>query len=569
MKIALAQINPTVGDLSGNRHKIVAFSRRAADAGAELVIFPELCVTGYPPLDLLNNQVFLKRVSIAIDQICADVPTHLGVLIGAPTARTSRTGKKLINSALLIENGKISGTVGKRLLPSYDVFDEYRYFEPAQSQPVLTFRGLRLGVHICEDMWNVEDYGTYHVYDSDPLADLYDAGIDLFVNVSASPFSYGKHDLRNRILKEIGERFDTPFLLVNQVGANTEVVFDGDSRVHDKTGDLVLCAPSFEESLLIWDSRSKGITVPTPKPESSPENRDISDIHDALVMGIRDYFRKTGAFSKVLIGLSGGIDSAVTCALAVEALGSNKVVGVTLPSLYSSSGSVDDSVALAGNLQIVCHSISIRPAVDAFSKMLDDVFENSVSGLTEENIQARTRGVVLMALSNKFGYLLLTTGNKSELSMGYATLYGDMSGGLAVLSDVFKMQVYELARYINERKPVPVIPENSITKPPSAELAPDQKDEDSLPPYPVLDEILRRYIERGEDVEAIVNGTGFDSGLVRDILSTVDRNEYKRRQAPPGLRVSGKAFGIGRRLPIVQQFQRADKDIEQEEVTDD
>ena len=383
----------------------------------------------------------------------------MGVLLGAPLFNPERTGKKVFNTALILEGGRVHSTVAKRLLPTYDVFDEYRYFEPATEQKVLTFRGLRLGVHICEDMWNIEDYADYHLYDADPLKDLHDQGIDLFVNISASPFSSGKHDLRTRILTHIAERFHTPFILVNQVGANTEVVFDGDSRVHDASGKLVCCLPSFEQAISVWDAEYPDARI-SDMP-AAPGDRRLSDIHRALVLGIRDYFHKTGVFSKVLVGLSGGIDSALTCALAVDALGSDRVVGVTLPSKYSSEGSVGDSIALAENLNIDCDSISIRPAINAFEDMMKPMFAPTAPGIAEENIQARTRGVVLMAISNKFNYLLLTTGNKSEHSMGYATLYGDMSGGLAVLADLFKTLVYELAEFVNERAENESIPPNS------------------------------------------------------------------------------------------------------------
>ncbi len=557
MKVALAQINPIVGDVTGNALKIVDFAVRAAGEKADLVVFPEMCVTGYPPLDLLDNPVFIDASIAAVTWIAEHVPADLGLLIGAPVRNQESSGKRLLNAAILLENGQETGRAIKRLLPTYDVFDEYRYFEPASEMQVLSFRGVRLGVSVCEDMWNIDDYAEYHTYAADPLEEQAGAGIDLFVNISASPFSEGKHAVRNDLLSRICDRFKIPFVLVNQVGANTEVLFDGDSRVHAADGTLLLCAPSFEESLLIWDSE---IDSELDSGVDAPHHERVHDLHDALVMGIRDYADKTGIFKKALIGLSGGIDSAVTCALAVEALGTERVVGITLPSEISSPGSVEDSRLLADNFGIEFHDISIRPAVNAFTAMLERLFSQSVPDVAEENIQARTRGLTLMAVSNKFDYLLLTTGNKSELSMGYATLYGDMSGGLAVLSDVFKTQVYELAAYINGRAGYDAIPDDTITKPPSAELSENQRDEDTLPPYAILDEILRRYIELREDVAAIVDGTDFDPGLVQHVLRAVDQNEYKRRQAPPGLRVSGKAFGLGRRLPIVMRYNRQDID---------
>ncbi len=551
MKIALAQINPTVGDLTGNSQKIVHFAENAAEQGAQLVIFPELSISGYPPLDLLHSEKFIEATEAAIHWIAGHLPASIGAIVGAPIRNPEPQGKRLLNSALLLHEGRIVDQVHKMLLPTYDVFDEYRYFEPASEQHPIVFGELRLGVHICEDMWNNDEYAEYHTYARDPLEELASRGVDMFINISASPFSLGKHDLRNDIIPEICRAYDAPFVLVNQVGANTDVIFDGDSRVHSDDGAILVCAPSFEESLVIWESEDL-------KRYPAPNHNPISDLHGALVLGIRDYFDKTGVFDRALIGLSGGIDSALTCALAVEALGADRVVGVTLPSKFSSEGSRDDSRMLAENLGIIFHEILIHPAVNAFEEMLRPLFDGTGPGIAEENIQARTRGLTLMGISNKFNDLLLTTGNKSELSMGYATLYGDMSGGLAVLSDVFKTQVYDLSIFINERAGRAVIPESTLTKPPSAELRPDQKDEDSLPPYEVLDEILRRYIELREDVDRITLETGFEKKLVADVLRSVDRNEYKRRQAPPGLRVSGKAFGAGRRQPIVMRFDRDD-----------
>ncbi len=554
MKIALCQINPTVGDLEGNAAKVIRFAKRASVRGVDLAVFPELCVTGYPPLDLLESSAFMDDVEAAVARIAAEVPQEIGVLIGAPVRNPEPVGKRLFNAALLFEGGQKVAEVHKVLLPTYDVFDEYRYFEPGDACRPVPFRGVRLGLHVCEDMWNNEEHAAVHLYDANPIDALAEAGADLYVNISASPFALGKHAARNAVIAESCREHGLPFVLVNQVGANTEIVFDGDSRVHAADGTRILCAPSFEEALLVWDTEADTALCPM-------RHEPTEDLHDALVLGIRDYFEKTGAFEKALVGLSGGIDSAVTCALAVAALGAERVVGVTMPSKYSSSGSVEDSRTLAGNLGIAFHEVPIVPAVDAFATMLAPLFEGTDAGVAEENVQARARGVTLMAVSNKFGYLLLTTGNKSEMAVGYATLYGDMSGGLAVLSDVFKTQVYALAHFINERinerAGHALIPEATITKPPSAELRPGQQDSDSLPPYEVLDLILQLYVEELLDLREIVQRTGFAPGLVAKILGMVDRNEYKRRQAAPGLRVSTKAFGHGRRIPIVMRRTRS------------
>ncbi len=552
MKIALAQINPTIGDLEGNREKILDYARRADDRGGDLVVFPELCVTGYPPEDLLENPFFKRAVQRTVDHLAQALPPDLGVIVGAPVPNGDRFGKPLHNAALLLENGAVQDRVYKTLLPTYDIFDEDRHFEPAEERRLLEWRGLRIGLHVCEDMWNVhqpEGVDQSERYERDPVAELAALDPDLFVNISASPFSIGKHEVRDKLVEHICRRHERPFLLCNQVGANTEIIHDGDSRVHAADGTQVACAASFEEDLLFWDTESS--------PEACTTGRDaIADLHDALVLGVRDYYEKTGIFDKALVGLSGGIDSAVTCALAVEALGPERVVGVTMPSEISSEGSVTDSQALADNLGIEFKEIPIKPAVDAFDDMLADEFAGTEPGVAEENIQSRARGVTLMALSNKFGHLLLSTGNKSEVAIGYVTLYGDTNGGVAVLSDVLKTRVYELARHINVRAGENVIPQNTIEKPPSAELRAGQKDTDTLPPYETLDAILERYVEQKKELGTIVGETGLDEDLVRGVLRQVDRNEYKRRQAPPGLRVTEKAFGIGRRIPIVMEWDR-------------
>ncbi len=552
MKIALAQINPTVGDLEGNRTTILRDARRARERGADLVVFPELCVTGYPPEDLLENPFFRKATRRTVDRIAQNVPPDLGVIIGAPVPNPDAYGKSLHNAALLFENGELKDHVYKTLLPSYDIFDEDRYFEPADTRHIVEWRGVRIGLHVCEDMWNVhhpEGYQNGHRYECDPVAELGAHDPDLFINISASPFSIGKHTVRNDLVEHICRRHERPFLLCNQVGANTEIIYDGDSRVHAADGTQVECAASFEEDLLVWDTEAPA--------EACTIARDpIADLHDALVLGIRDYYEKTGIFDKVIMGLSGGIDSAVTCALATAALGPERVVGVTMPSEITSEASITDAEQLAQNLGIEFKEISIRPAVDAFGEMLADAFAGTEPGAAEENIQSRSRGVTLMALSNKFGHLLLSTGNKSEMAVGYVTLYGDTNGGVGVLSDVLKTRVYKLARHINERAGRNVIPQNTIDKPPSAELKEGQKDTDTLPPYEVLDAILKRYIERKKELGTIVDETGIGEDLVRDVLRQVDQNEYKRRQAPPGLRVTEKAFGVGRRIPIVMEWDR-------------
>jgi NAD+ synthase (glutamine-hydrolysing) len=552
MKIALAQINPTIGDLDGNRRTILRYARTAHDRGADLVVFPELAVTGYPPQDLLENPFFTKAVRRTVDRIAEDLPAGLGVLLGAPVPNPDQFGKPLLNAALLLEDGQVQDRVAKTLLPTYDIFDEDRYFEPADERCVIEWRGVRLGLHVCEDMWNVhqpEGFEGSNRYECDPVAELGARDPDLFVNLSASPFSIGKHATRDELIRHICRRHERPFLLCNQVGANTEIIYDGDSRVHAADGTQVACAASFEEDLLFWDTDA-------PAEACTTERDATADLHDALVLGVRDYYEKTGIFDKALVGLSGGIDSAVTCAIAAAALGPDRVVGVTMPSEISSEGSVTDSEALARNLGVEFKEIPIKPAVDAFDTMLADAFAGTEPGVAEENIQSRARGVTLMALSNKFGHLLLSTGNKSEMAVGYVTLYGDTNGGVAVLSDVLKTRVYDLARHINERAGTQLIPQNTIDKPPTAELREGQKDTDSLPPYDVLDAILGRYIEKKKELGTIVAETGLDEALVRDVLRQVDRNEYKRRQAPPGLRVTEKAFGIGRRIPIVMQWDR-------------
>ncbi|MDA1029272.1 MAG: NAD+ synthase [Bacteroidetes bacterium] len=549
MKIAVVQFNPIVGDIAGNARRILKIAQEASAKGADLAVFPELCMVGYSHHDLLDNDYVVTSIEVATTWIHEHLPHDIAIILGTVRRNPSPHGKRLFNSAAFLESGKPARFVDKMLLPTYDLYDEYRYFEPAKSQTPIKFKGLKLGIHICEDMWNLEKYASYLVYERNPLSELIEKGAQVLINLSASPFSHGRHDLRTELIQDICAQHRVPFLMANQVGANTEMVFDGDSRVHAANGDLLCQAPSFEETVLYWNTFDQ-------RPIAAPTHDRIQDIFDALVCGIREYDRKSGIFNKHLIGLSGGIDSAVTAALAVEAVGAHRVMGITMPSEYSSEGSVSDSHSLAHNLGIPCHTLPIRGAITSFKDMLAPLFDGTKEGLAEENIQARTRGLALMAVSNKFGHLLLSTGNKSEMAMGYATLYGDMAGGLAVLADVFKTDVYLLAEFINQRAGRALIPVSSIEKPPSAELRPDQRDQDSLPPYPVLDEILRLYIEERGDVFSICDQLGHEEDFVRDILSVVDRNEFKRKQAGPGLRVSKKAFGTGRRMPLVMKMDR-------------
>lgn len=550
MTLALAQINPTVGDLDGNCQRIVSYAEQAARAGADLVAFPELCLTGYPPQDLLSNPLFIEAVQEAIADLTTQLPAGLGVIVGAPLPNPDTEGRPLYNTALLLEQGAAEATVrSKALLPTYDVFDEDRHFEPGPKAQVVSWRGLRIGLHVCEDMWNCLPDQPHRRYTRDPVAELAAQDPDLLLNISASPFSMGKPREREALLVGAATQHDVPFAFVNQVGANTEIVFDGNSRVYTATGDCAAAADGFEEDLVVADLDALSATT-------APARSNVADLHDALVLGIRDYYDKTGIFDKALVGLSGGIDSAVTCALATEALGPDRVLGVTMPSEISSAGSVTDSEQLARNLGIAFKEIPIAPAVNAFDAMLDDAFSGTEPGVAEENIQSRSRGITLMALSNKFGHLLLSTGNKSEMAVGYVTLYGDTNGGVAVLSDVLKTKVYELAEYINAEAETARIPQNTIDKPPSAELRPGQEDTDSLPAYAVLDTILARYIEEMEEAGTIIAETGYDPDLVHQVLRMVDQNEYKRRQAPPGIRVTDKAFGMGRRIPIVMNWDR-------------
>ncbi|MFO8232973.1 MAG: NAD+ synthase [Longimonas sp.] len=550
MTLALAQINPTVGDLDGNCQRIVSYTEQAAEAGADLVAFPELCLTGYPPQDLLSNPLFIEAVQEAIAELASTIPAGIGVIVGAPLPNPDPEGRPLYNTALLLERDASEATVrSKALLPTYDVFDEDRHFEPGPEAQVVSWRGMRIGLHVCEDMWNCLPDHPHRRYTRDPVSELAAHDPDLLLNISASPFSMGKANEREDLMMGAATQHNVPFAFVNQVGANTEIVFDGDSRVYTASGECAAAGARFKEDLVVADLDALA-------PMAPPVRNDIADLHDALVLGIRDYYEKTGIFEKALVGLSGGIDSAVTCALATEALGPDRVLGVTMPSEISSEGSITDSEQLAKNLGIEFQEIPIAPAVDAFDSMLADAFRGTEPGVAEENIQSRSRGITLMALSNKFGHLLLSTGNKSEMAVGYVTLYGDTNGGVAVLSDVLKTKVYELADYINAEAGTDRIPQNTIDKPPSAELRPDQEDTDSLPEYTVLDTILTRYIEEMQEAGTIIAETGYDPELVHQVLRMIDQNEYKRRQAPPGIRVTDKAFGMGRRIPIVMNWDR-------------
>jgi NAD+ synthetase len=551
MKLALAQLNPTVGDLHGNVQRIAAAYRRAVESAAALVIAPELAVTGYPPRDLLAKRRFVQDNLHALESLAAEVGS-VPLITGYVDFKPKGPGKDYYNAAAILQNGTIRERRFKTLLPTYDVFDEDRYFQPAPSTAPVEVNGTRIGLTICEDIWNAQDFWPVRLYPRDPVSELIqaDGGIELIINISSSPYHLGKERVRYEMLRAVALKHQLPLAYCNQVGGNDELIFDGASMVFDATGNLVAQGASFREDLVLVDvplGNQPG-TVPA---LSFPEPYTIGALHDALVLGLRDYARKCG-FTSVVLGLSGGIDSAVTACLAVEAMGRDHVVGVAMPSQFSSQGSVDDARELAGNLGIRFEVIPIQPVFEPLKAALKPVFDDRPEDTTEENLQARIRGQILMALSNKFGHLLLTTGNKSEMAVGYCTLYGDMCGGLAVIADVPKTMVYDLARHIN--RDLERIPEASLTKPPSAELRPNQTDQDSLPPYEVLDTILKRYVEDSQSATEIIAETGYEEKLVRDIVRKIDLNEYKRKQAPPCLRVTTKAFGIGRRVPIAQRY---------------
>jgi NAD+ synthase (glutamine-hydrolysing) len=542
MKIALLQINPTVGDLAGNAQLIVESAAAAKRAGATLAVTPELALAGYLPRDLLLSPGFVSRCWDAAASLAAALAGGPAVLVGLPEPNTSDEGRPLYNTAVLLCDGRVGQRFRKGLLPTYDVFDEDRYFEPFRGPQVLVMDNCRLGISICEDVWNDRDFWKRRRYHFDPVQELVEAGVDAIVNLSASPFATGKPHLRDEMLSRMAAKHKRPVLYVNQAGGDDDLVFDGRSVAFNRAGAATARGRSFASDVVIVD-----LDVSTPL-AAEPERAAEADIWDALVLGTKDYVRKCG-FSSVLLGLSGGIDSALTAAIAAEAIGPDRVLGVLMPSPYSSKGSIDDSLELARRLGITTLTLPIEQAMKAMDATLETAFRGTGRDVTEENIQARLRGNLLMALSNKRGAMLLTTGNKSELAVGYCTLYGDMSGGLAVIADVPKTMVYRVASWLNASRTKAVIPENILTKAPSAELRPNQTDQDSLPPYDVLDDILQRYIEHHEPADTII-AAGFDAATVHRVLRLVGRAEFKRKQAAPGLKVTDRAFGTGWRMPI-------------------
>ena len=558
MKICLAQINPTVGAFEQNVKKICRFINTAKKKGADLIVFPEMCIVGYPPKDLLELSGFVDSNLKALEEVRNNV-TGISAIVGFVDRNAGQRGKNLYNAAAYINNKEIVSRHYKSLLPTYDVFDEDRYFEPAHSISLAKISGRKSGISICEDAWGANIIWHGKIHHKDPVESMIRQGAEIIINISASPFTIGKQDERLKMLTSHAKKYNVPIVFVNQIGGNDDLVFDGNSLVINKKGVIVDRALSFEEDLLMVEFKGPDISAGDSKPGSVGKRTqagagedEIESVFKALVLGTRDYVRKCG-FKKAVIGLSGGIDSAVTAVIAARALGKGKVLGVTMPSGFSSKGSVKDSKALAKRLGIAFENIPIKSVYNAYTKTLSGVFTGLPFDVTEENLQARIRGKILMAISNKHGYLVLTTGNKSELAVGYCTLYGDMCGGLAVISDIPKTMVYDIAEYINRRKEV--IPIHTIEKPPSAELRPDQKDQDSLPPYDILDGILKAYVEESRDIDDII-GRGFDETLVKDIIKKVDTNEYKRKQAAPGLKVTSKAFGTGRRMPLAQRYTR-------------
>jgi NAD+ synthase (glutamine-hydrolysing) len=547
MKIALAQLNYHIGNFESNTNKIIAHIHEAKEKGADLVVFSELCVCGYPARDFLEFREFINLCEQAAKKIAAEC-IDIACIIGLPTPNNNPEGKDLNNSAYFIENGEVKAIVNKALLPNYDVFDEYRYFEPSTSFNCINFKGKKIALTICEDLWNTIENPLYITR---PMDVLIKQQPDVMINIAASPFAYNHDEERINILSDNASRYKLPLFYVNHVGAQTELIFDGGSLVFDNTGKLADEMPYFTEQMAYYtlDDNAQ-ISFEHTSTLRAERQSDIEQIHQGLILGIRDYFYKSG-FKQAILGLSGGIDSAVVCALAAEALGAANVMAVLLPSKFSSDHSIKDAEDLVNNLGCMSQTVTIAKITEAFEEQLHPQFKNLPFNIAEENIQSRSRAVVLMAMCNKFGYILLNTSNKSEAAVGYGTLYGDMCGGISVLGDVYKTQVFELARYINRNKEI--IPVNSIVKPPSAELRPGQKDTDSLPEYDILDKIIEEYVERRCSSAEIVK-LGYDEHTVQRVIRLVNLSEHKRYQTPPILRVSPKAFGMGRRMPIVGKY---------------
>ena len=551
MKIAIAQINPTIGDLTGNAQQILTAAEQAAQQGVRLLLTPELSLCGYPPRDLLLDPSFVEAMATTLQNLARDLPPELAVLVGCvePNQRSlSFGGKSLFNSIALLELGEVQQIFHKRLLPTYDVFDEYRYFEPGVVSNSFTLENIRIGVTICEDLWNDEEFWGRRSYAVDPIADLTQLGVDLLVNLSASPYHVRKQQLREAMLRHAAVRYRQPILYANQVAANDDLIFDGSSVGFNRAGELVCRARAFETDLMVveFDEQARDLQLGFVAPMLDED----AEIWQALVLGVRDYTRKCG-FSKVVIGLSGGVDSALVAAIATVALGQENVLGVLMPSPYSSEHSIQDALLLAKNLGIQTQTLPIGELMQGYDETLAQMFAGTQFGLAEENIQSRIRGNLLMAIANKFGFLLLSTGNKSEMAVGYCTLYGDMNGGLAVIADVPKTRVYSLCRWLNRNDEI--IPTNILTKPPSAELKPGQVDQDSLPPYEILDDILQRLIHNHQSAAQIV-AAGYAPNVVDRVVQLVARAEFKRRQAPPGLKITDRAFGTGWRMPIANKW---------------
>ena len=545
MKIALCQIDPIIGNLEYNKKKILDGYKKGVYAKVDIVIFPELSLVGYPPLDLVEKQEFRNAVNKATQEIAA-ATGDVGLLFGAITEDYDKIGTDIHNSAIFCYGGKVQFIQNKTLIPNYDVFDEMRYFDSAESVSVFDFKDEKLGISICEDIWNDADYWYRRRYKKDPVEKLLQQGATILINISASPYSYGKREARKKMLSVLTSKDKIPLAYVCCVGAQTDLIFDGASMCFNNEGKLVKLGRTFTEDFVIYDTNENYPEI------TNCEKSFEEEIYNALVYGLKEYCTKLN-FSKVMLGLSGGMDSALVACIAAEALGPENVNVVLLPSKYSSEGSIKDSEALIKNLGIKSDSVSIQPVVDENIKQLNPILNFSIKPLTEENLQARVRGIYLMAYSNNSGHLLLTTGNKSEMAVGYCTLYGDMCGGLAVIADVYKTDVYRIANYLNRKKAI--IPQIIIDKAPSAELKPNQTDQDTLPPYEVLDKILRMYLEENKEFEEIKEIMG-DEALVNKVLRMVDLNEFKRNQAAPALRVSSKAFGYGRRYPIVQGWRK-------------